>query len=109
MCYDDGNLENHRIHNCFVLHICDVLNIHMRRKKGFETKVLIRGYTLNQIGPNTKSKFIEQNMTSDQLAFLETNIDYIYRQYCYYGNYSYIPVRTYIDHNCSTSNFPDFS
>jgi hypothetical protein len=108
MCYHDGNVNNTTIHNCYILHICDVLNIHIRKKKGLKTRVLIRSYILNQIGPDTTSKLIEETLTSDQLAFLEENIDYFYRQYCYYGNYSYVPVRTYVERDCSVFKLSKF-
>jgi hypothetical protein len=100
MCYHDGNTQHHHISNTYVLHICDVLNIHMRKKKGLGTQVLIRSNFLRFIGPETKSKFLDEQLSEYQLSFLEENVDYYYRVYGYYNNDSKVPVWTWVDRSC---------
>jgi hypothetical protein len=76
MCYQDGDLNNNANHNVFILHISDVLNIHMRKKMGLDTTLLIKTHSLSFIPETTRNKFIEEILTCDMLMFLEENVDF---------------------------------
>jgi hypothetical protein len=108
MCYQDGDLKNHAKHNVFILHISDVLNIHMRKKMGLKTNLLIKTHSLSFIPDTTKNKFIEETLSTDMLMFLEENVDFFYRLYCYYANDSFVPVRTEVDIKCKVFKLSRF-
>jgi hypothetical protein len=97
MCYQDGNFENEDMSNVYILHISDVMNIHMRKKKGLKTTLVLPTHSLSYIPETTRNKFIEETLSEEMLAFLEDNIDFFYRLYCYYANDSFVPVRTKVD------------
>jgi hypothetical protein len=101
MCHHDGDLQNFSFRNVYVLHVCDVMNIHMRKKKGLRTNLLISTQLLNEIADTTSNALTQLKMNDAQLSFFEDNIDYYYRLYCYYANFSYVPIRTEVDRHCT--------
>jgi hypothetical protein len=101
MCYQDGNFENKDMSNIYVLHISDVMNIHMRKKKGLSTTLILPTHSLSYIPETRRNKFIEETLNEEMLVFLEDNIDFFYRLYCHYANDSFVLVRTRVDLKCS--------
>jgi hypothetical protein len=108
MCYQDGNFENKDISNVYISHISDVMNIHMREKMGLCTILLIPTHSLGFIHGTSRNQFIEEMLSSDMLTFIEENIDFFYRLYCYYANNSFVPVRTCVDCKYTTFKLSQF-
>jgi hypothetical protein len=67
---------------------------------GLNTTLLFKTHSLSFIPDTTRNKFIEETLTGNMLSFLEENIDFFYRLYCYYANDSFVPVRTSVDRKC---------
>jgi hypothetical protein len=108
MCYQDGNFQNEDISNVFVLHISDVMNIHMRKKEGLSTSLFLPTHSLSFIPDTARNKFMEETLTREMLVFLEQNIDFFYRLYCYYANDSFVPIRTKVPLECKTFKYSRF-
>jgi hypothetical protein len=76
MCYQDGNLQNKNMSNIYVLHISDVMNIHMRKKESLSTTLLLSTHSLSFILDTTRNNFFEETLNGDMLTLFEDNIDF---------------------------------
>jgi hypothetical protein len=69
MCHQDGNLTNLDISNVYVLHVCNVMDIHMRKKKGMKTQLFIQTHSLSFILETMRNKLVEETLSGDLLSF----------------------------------------
>jgi hypothetical protein len=92
--YEDGNMENDTIGNVMILHPCDIMNVHIHYLNNDVPELYVNSETLPSIRPNMMNELVHSMFDEDQLRFFEEEIDFIYLCYCYYGNYSFLPIRT---------------
>ena len=93
-CYEDGSTQNTHITNVLYLHICDILNIIVNKKKEKQTDVVIKTRLLSVIAEEMTNEFEDIYLTKDNRLFLFDNIDYIYYYHAYLFNRSILPVRS---------------
>ena len=97
-CYRDGNKDNNNKSNIYFLHVCDVLNCMSSKymhqtlpEVGICTSTLIE---LPQVGVvnDLELKYLHNHL----VEFLNLHLDYLYVCYAYYGNHSFMAIRTKI-------------
>lgn len=98
-CYADGDRTNLDGMNVFFLHICDVLNLMVMKKKEYIAEVVIKSNMLKDLPVNITNDFETHFLKHSNEAFLYSEVDFIYYCYAYLGNTSFIPIRTKIDIN----------
>jgi hypothetical protein len=108
MCYQDGNLENENMSNIYVLHILDVMNIHMRKKEGLSTTLFIPTHSLSFILDTTRNKFIKETLTPDMLIFFEDNVDFFTDYTVIMQTINFVPLRTKVLLKCKTFKLSRF-
>ena len=95
-CHEDGSRQNTHITNVIYLHICDVLNIMMNKKKGHKTQLVITSRLLPHITEELSNELDAIYLKDENRVFFYTNIDYIYYYYAYLSNHSILPIRSEI-------------
>jgi hypothetical protein len=98
-CHMDGNINNNMLINILYLHICDVLNIiACRHTNKPMPQVCIRTTMLQSI-PETILETLTtstSNLTKESFDFMVEEIDFVYLVYAYYGNGSFLSLRTMV-------------
>ena len=107
-CYADGNTLNVERENIFYLHICDVLNIMVKKINATPIEVVVKSELLNCIPTNLKNEFETIYLKQANSKFLYSEIDFIYYCYCYLGNTSFVPIRTKIANDNVTFKISKF-
>jgi hypothetical protein len=92
--YEDGDMDNDILSNVIILHPCDIMNIYVEAMSNNVPELYVTSETLPRMSANTRNVLVHSMFDDDQLTFFEQEIDFIYLCYCYYGNYSYLPIRT---------------
>jgi hypothetical protein len=101
-CYHDGNVNNDRFSNTFFMHVCDVLNIlKCERNNSPVPTVYIQTPLLEHVSFEWRNILIHSMLTEYELEFLYKEIDYFYTCYCHFGNFSFLPIRTRVDQDCT--------
>jgi hypothetical protein len=95
-CYEDGDLTNDNIKNVYFLHVCDVMNLFMNKKTNKGTTLLLKSKLLNELKHTTLDQLTSCILDEEYTNFFVENIDFLYITFCYYGNASMLPIRTYI-------------
>jgi hypothetical protein len=95
-CFEDGDTNNNDIRNVIFLHVCDVFNILMNKKRNKTTTLLIKTQLLKEIKPSMVDFLTSEILNETYMNYLVDNIDHMYTNYCYYGNGSFLPIRTHI-------------
>jgi hypothetical protein len=93
-CFEDGDIYNRSDHNMYYLHICDIFNIMVHEASHRQIELLITTDSLPRISDGMKHVFQEELLNRNQCFFLLKNMDIFYMLYGYYGNNSFIPIRT---------------
>jgi hypothetical protein len=107
-CFEDGDCTNDNIKNVMFLHVCDVMNLHMNKKRNMETTLLIKNKLLKELKSSTVDILTSSVLDASYMKFFEENIDHLYTNYCYYGNSSFLPIRTHIAENDTVFNHSKF-
>jgi hypothetical protein len=101
-CHMDGNMNNDMLINVLYLHVCDVLNIiACRNTNDALPDVVIRTNMLQSI-PDTILETLSatsSNFTKESYDFMVQEIDFFYMVYAYYGNGSFLSLRTMVPAN----------
>jgi hypothetical protein len=95
-CYKDGDITNNDIRNVYFLHVCDVFNIIMNKKRNKKTTLLISSKLLEDVKETTVDAITTRVLNETYIKYLMDNVDHMYMNYCYYGNGSFLPIRTHI-------------
>lgn len=96
--YEDGNVTNTKFTNVFYLHVCDIFNIFVSEKTGVEKPlVLLQTPLLEEVKMTSKNDLIHSMLTDYERQFLFEEIDFFYMCYAYFGNFSFVPLRTYVN------------
>jgi hypothetical protein len=98
-CHEDGNLENNHESNVYYMHICDIMNIMIKKRCNNVPKIVIKTSSLQEIKEETVNVFSSTVLDADQENFLVENIDIFYLVYAFYGNNSQIAIRTKVSPN----------
>jgi hypothetical protein len=95
-CYEDGDLTNEDPTNVFFLHVCDIFNIYCDRLNDRVPEVYIATNSFNVIHLDLRNMLTDSIMTQDELDFFVKEADFFYTCFCYYGNFSFLPIRTQV-------------
>ena len=98
-CYADGDMSNLDNRNIFYLHICNVLNLMVKKKQHSNVEVVINSSMLKDMPENITNDFERYFLKQTNEEFLYSEIDFVYYCYGYLGNTSFIPIRSKIDAN----------
>ena len=96
-CYADGDRTNVDKTNVFYLHICDILNIMVKKKHESNTEVVVISNMLKEIPARMTNDFEKHFLKKYNEAFLISEVDFVYYCYAYLGNTSFMPIRTKIE------------
>ena len=97
--YEDGNETNQVVSNIIILHICDVMNILVEKEKTTVPEVNLITSLLKTIETKLSNQLTFNFISESNRTFFMAHIDYLYMCYGYYGNTSFVPIRTKIDIN----------
>jgi hypothetical protein len=106
-CYEDGDMSNQHPTNIFFLHPCDVFNMYVHRISNTVPNLFITTNSLNVLWVEMRNELTDSIMTEDELRFLTQEIDYFYNCFAYYGNFSFVPIRTQV--SIDSESFPTAS
>ena len=96
-CYEDGDIKNENPTNYYILHVCDVMNIMVHINDTDQPKLVVESSLLKTISATIKiSGFDIFYDTNTYHSFFKTHVDIFYLCYAYYGNYSFVPIRTLV-------------
>jgi hypothetical protein len=107
-CYEDGQIGNEDPTNVFFMHACDVFNIYMQRINNNVPELFITTSSLRTLWVTSRNMLTDSIMTREELDFMVQEIDFLYTCFCYYGNFSFLPIRTQVASNSmifSSSSF----
>jgi hypothetical protein len=96
-CFENGDMTQDVYGNVYFLHICDVINIYVNKKKGLRTKLVLKSQLLDEIKDEMKDVLFSKLLKGKKLEIFDYQVDVFYMIMCYYCNHSFIPIRTYID------------
>jgi hypothetical protein len=98
-CYEDGDVNNDTLGNVLYLHVCDVINIYVNRRRGVGTHVYIPTNSLDVIEDSMVDTLTTELLTGESLELFDYQCDIFYLCFCYYGNYSFLSIRTQVPMN----------
>jgi hypothetical protein len=99
--YEDGNMKNTKFTNVYYLHVCNVLNIFKSKETNTDKPIItIQTPLLEEVKMSSKNDLIHSMLTDDELDFLFKEIDFFYACFAYFGNFSFVPIRTYVKQDC---------
>ena len=95
VCYKDGNSENKEHKNLFILHICDIMNVMTNSHNNRLTDITVRSNLLSDLKEKkVVNQFEKEYLRKENHDFFLKHIDFLYVCYAYYGNNSFVPIRT---------------
>ena len=99
-CYEDGDSKNLLTTNVIYIHICDVINIMVDKKKyNKQPEVVVKTTLLRTIESTLINDYEINYLKKEDIEFFFMYADLIYITYAYWNNHSFIPIRTGIDNN----------
>jgi hypothetical protein len=101
-CHMDGNINNDMLINILYLHVCDVLNIiASRHNNDVIPEVAIRTTMLESLPDSILETLSTESseLSRECVDFLISEIDFFYIVYAYYGNGSFLSLRTMVPSN----------
>ena len=101
-CYRDGDWTNKKKANIYFLHVCDVLNC-ISKKRFHHTlpEIIVPTPTLKELPMLGVVSDLELvHLCNHLLDFVILHVDYLYTCYGYYGNHSFMAIRTSIAKGC---------
>jgi hypothetical protein len=94
-CYEDGNSRNNHISNVIYIHVCDILNLYMTGLKNLPSpRVVVVTQLLERFPEGMVDILTTDLLDTQKLNLLVEHIDFFYMFYAYYGNFSFIPIRS---------------
>ena len=96
-CYEDGDASNNDASNVMILHICDVFNIMQSYRENSVPVLYIKTRLLREVSSSITNEFQKSFLKEYLVPFFWNNIDFLYTCYAYYGNFSFVPIRTLVD------------
>ena len=108
-CYTDGDIKNKSNTNNWFLHVCDMLNILYERRGDCIPKVVVKSTLLDKL-PSKKivNDLDSKNIPLKNRNFMMLHVDYFYICYGYFGNYSFVPIRTQVDKESKVFHLSSF-
>ena len=101
VCYQDGNKLNKNTNNVFYIHICDAMNLIVRNLEGEVPDLVVKTNLLKELPQGVVNDFEDSFVEKCQKDFFLKHVDYFYTTYAYFGNYSFIPIRSLVTSNSS--------
>ncbi len=98
-CYEDGYMFNKHPTNIFFLHACDVFNLYIKRLEGEVPDLFITTNSLNVLWPHSRNELTDSIMSREEIDFMVQEIDFFYCCFAYFGNFSFVPIRTIVAMN----------
>ena len=99
-CYMDKDQNKNARNNYFVMHICDIMNIMIHDKLGTQPELKLISQLLKKLPEDGIINELESRyLTEENKSFLIHHIDFFYLCYGYYGNHSFVPIRTCMEKN----------
>ena len=96
MCYEDGDCTNKMCSNIIILHICDVMNIMTSANNNSIPELYLKTSSLCTLDQRLCNQIELNFISSINTQFFLENIDYLYTCYAYFGNMSFVPIRTLV-------------
>jgi hypothetical protein len=98
MCFEDGNHNNLDYRNVFLMHVCDIINIFITDMLHMDDATfMIPTNLLYELLKKFKNKLTNRRLLEAQRRFLLHHCESFYTIYAYYGNYSFMGIRTFIN------------
>ena len=99
-CYRDNDPHNNATNNYFVMHLCDIFNIMIHANFGTQPELKLKTQLLKNLPEHGVINELESRyLTEANKSFLIHHIDFFYLCYGYYGNHSFVPIRTSMEKN----------
>jgi hypothetical protein len=100
-CFINGNFEDDYYFNVIIFHLCDIMTIFIHERQGLPIPdVVLRTEMLTTIpSQEMVSDLMDVQMTVEDKNFLQEHIDWFYLCYAYWGNYSFVPIRSRMSNN----------
>ena len=95
-CYEDGNVTNGTTTNVVILHVCDVMNIIISQQSGRVPPVFLKTGLFKELKTSATYEFLDTYFTIKNREFLLEHVDFFYLCYGYFGNHSFVPIRTLV-------------
>ena len=95
LCYINDQREEETHDSHFILHICDVMTIIYDSHNKTGTEVVVMSTLLSDLDNEIIVNELESTylQASNRIFFL-IHMDFLYMCYCYFGNNSFVPIRT---------------
>jgi hypothetical protein len=110
-CHLDGDLNNTRTDNVMYLHVSDVINIIACRLDNIDLpEVTVRTSLFSTVDSRIRDVLTRSGigLSGEGLDFFHRELDYFYTLYGYYGNGSFLSIRTKVDENSTRLAFSSF-
>ena len=96
-CFEDGDVTNSTSTNIIILHLCDVMNIIQCKEGNVVPDVYLKTNLLSSLDSRLCNLLDIALVGEGNMKFFLFNIDYFYICYGYFGNTSFVPIRTTVD------------
>ena len=96
-CYEDGNSNNGGTRNIIILHICDVINIISCQDDKCIPDLFIKTRLMSELDVRMCEELDIHFSTVEIKEFFRFQMDFFYLCYAYFGNTSFVPIRTSVD------------
>jgi hypothetical protein len=98
MCFQDGNRRNLDYRNVFFMHVCDIINIFVTDMMHMDpVEFEIPTNLLYEVPRKFRNSLTDGRLTESQRLFLLHHCESFYMIYGYYGNFSFMGIRTSIN------------
>jgi hypothetical protein len=100
-CYINGNMEDDYYFNVIIFHLCDIMTIFIHERQGLPIPDLVLQTDMLTTIPSQEmvSDLMDVQMSVEEKNFLEEHIDWFYLCYAYWGNFSFVPIRSRMSNN----------
>jgi hypothetical protein len=82
--------------------------MYKHRVNGTVPTLFITTNSLNSLWVHIRNELLDSIMTQEELEFLMQEIDFFYHTFAYFGNFSFVPIRTQIDADDETFTSASF-
>ena len=92
--FQDGDDTNLMTTNVIILHICDVMNIIMSMKSNTIPDLYLKTGLFDHLDDTLYRQLNFSFVSQKNMKLFVRHIDYFYMSYAYFGNTSFVPIRT---------------
>ena len=97
LCYEDGDITNGSTRNIIILHVCDVINIISCQSEDRIPPLYIKTRLMSELDPRMCRELDVTFSTNEIKELFMLQMDFFYVTYAYFGNTSFVPIRTSVD------------